>query len=82
MEVFFQLASLAFVLTIGPAVIILLAARKGNLLFLPMNINDSQVLVALFVALCTGILAFRLGAEIYELFSINTHSKSKENCCF
>jgi hypothetical protein len=30
-EVFFQLAALALVLTAGPAVIILLAVRKGNL---------------------------------------------------
>jgi len=32
MEVLFQLVSFAFVVTAGPAVIILLAATKGNLL--------------------------------------------------
>jgi photosystem I reaction center subunit XII len=32
-----------------------------------MNITDSQIFVALFVALFTGVLALRLGAEIYKL---------------
>jgi hypothetical protein len=32
MEIFFQLAALIFVVTAGPAVIVLLAASKGNLL--------------------------------------------------
>jgi len=33
MEVIFQLAAIIAVVTVGPVVIILLAARKGNLLF-------------------------------------------------
>ena len=33
MEVIFQLAAIFAVVTVGPAVIILLAAQKGNLLF-------------------------------------------------
>jgi len=31
LEILFQLASLAFILAAGPAVIVLLAVRKGNL---------------------------------------------------
>jgi hypothetical protein len=34
MEVIFQLIALIAIVTVGPAVIILLAARKGNLLIL------------------------------------------------
>ena len=67
MEVFFQLAALAFVVAAGPAVIVLLAARKGNLLLSFMNITDSQIFVGLFVSLFTGVLALRLGVELYKL---------------
>ena len=31
-----------------------------------MLISDSQVFVALFVALITGVLAVRLGVELYK----------------
>jgi photosystem I reaction center subunit XII len=31
-----------------------------------MPISDSQVFVALFVALVTGVLAVRLGVELYK----------------
>jgi photosystem I reaction center subunit XII len=67
METFFQLAALALVVTAGPAVIVLLAASKGNLLLLFMNIADNQIFVALFVAFFTGVLALRLGVELYKL---------------
>jgi photosystem I reaction center subunit XII len=67
MEVIFQLAAIFAVVTVGPAVIVLLAAQKGNLLFFfLMNISDSQVFIALYVALFTGIIAFRLGISLYE----------------
>jgi len=65
MEIISQLVAIFCVVTAGPAVIVLLAARKGNLLFL-MNISDNQIFVALFISLFTGILAFRLGREIYK----------------
>jgi len=65
MEVIFQLVALAAVVTVGPVVIIFLAARKGNLLFF-MNISDNQIFVALFISLLTGILALQLGKELYE----------------
>ena len=65
MEVIFQLAAIIAVVTVGPVVIILLAARKGNLLFI-MNISDSQIFVALFIVLLTGVLALRLGTELYK----------------
>lgn len=69
LEIVFQLASLAFVVAAGPLVIVLLAARKGNLstLCFPMPITDSQVFVALFLALVTGVFAVRLGVELYKL---------------
>jgi len=66
MEIIFQLAAIIALVTVGPAVIILLAARKGNLLFF-MNISDNQIFVALFIALITGILALRLGVELQTL---------------
>jgi len=67
MEVIFQLAAIFAVVTVGPAVIILLAAQQGNLLFFfLMNISDSQVFIALYVALLTGIIALRLGINLYE----------------
>nr|ASN77521.1 photosystem I reaction center subunit M [Pedinophyceae sp. YPF-701] len=31
-----------------------------------MPISDSQIFVALFIALITGVLAVRLGAELYR----------------
>jgi photosystem I reaction center subunit XII len=31
-----------------------------------MLISDSQVFVALFIALITGVLAVRLGVELYK----------------
>jgi photosystem I reaction center subunit XII len=31
-----------------------------------MPISDSQVFIALFIALMTGILAIRLGVALYE----------------
>ena len=31
-----------------------------------MGISDSQVFVALFTALITGVLAVRLGVELYK----------------
>jgi photosystem I reaction center subunit XII len=31
-----------------------------------MSISDSQVFIALFIALITGILAIRLGVALYE----------------
>jgi photosystem I reaction center subunit XII len=31
-----------------------------------MVISDSQVFVALFIALITGVLAVRLGVELYK----------------
>ena len=66
MKIFFQLAVLILVVRAGPAVIVLLAARKGNLLF-SMNIEINQVFVALFIALFTGTVAIRLGVELYKL---------------
>ena len=65
MEIIFQLMAIIAIVTVGPAVIILLAARKGNLLFV-MNISDNQIFVALFIALLTSTLALRLGFELYE----------------
>lgn len=82
MEIFFQLVALFFVLAAGPTTIVILAARKGNLLLLFMNITDSQIFVALFVALFTGVLALRLGAELYKLFvclGINVVGQQKYN---
>jgi photosystem I reaction center subunit XII len=32
-----------------------------------MNITDSQIFALLFVALFTGVLALRLGVELYKL---------------
>jgi photosystem I reaction center subunit XII len=34
--------------------------------YLFIMLSDSQVFVALFTALCTGILALRLGISLYE----------------
>ena len=65
MEIIFQLTAIIAIVTVGPAVVVLLAARKGNLLFL-MNISDNQIFVALFIALLTGILSVRLGIELYK----------------
>jgi len=65
MEVIFQLTAIIAIVTVGPVVIILLAARKGNLLFF-MNISDNQIFVALFIVLLTGILALRLSVELYK----------------
>lgn len=31
-----------------------------------MSISDSQVFIALFIALMTGILAIRLGVALYD----------------
>lgn len=31
-----------------------------------MSLSDSQVFVALFTALITGVLALRLGTELYK----------------
>ena len=76
MEVFFQLAALALVVAAGPIVIVLLAANKGNLWFLIMNITDSQVFAILFVRLFTGILALRLGVELYKLVSLELKNEN------
>jgi photosystem I reaction center subunit XII len=65
MEIIFQLVAIIAIVTVGPAVIVLLAARKGNLLFV-MSISDNQIFVALFIALLTSALALRLGLELYE----------------
>jgi photosystem I reaction center subunit XII len=71
METIIQLVAIIAVVTVGPVVIILLAARKGNLLFFFMNISDNQVFIALFIALITSTLALRLGIELYEGASTN-----------
>ena len=65
MEIIFQLTAIIAVVTVGPVVIVLLAARKGNLLFF-MNISDNQIFVALFIVLLTRVLALRLGTELYK----------------
>jgi photosystem I reaction center subunit XII len=31
-----------------------------------MSISESQIFIALFISLITGILAVRLGAELYK----------------
>ena len=64
MEVIFQLVAIIAIVTVGPAVIVFLAARKGNLLFF-MSILNNQIFVALFISLLTGILALQLGKELY-----------------
>jgi photosystem I reaction center subunit XII len=65
MEVLLQLVSLVLVVSAGPAVIVLLAARKGNLLLF-MTINDNQVFTELFITLITGVFALRLRIELYS----------------
>ena len=66
MEIILQLVTITFITTTGPVVIILLAARKGNLLYLIMNITDSQLFISLFIALFTSRISFRLGVKIYN----------------
>ena len=66
METILQLVAVAFITTAGPVVIVLLAAQKGNLLYLIMNITDSQLFTSLLVALFAGRISFRLGMEIYN----------------
>ena len=64
METLFQLAALAVVITSGIIVVVLLAARKGNLLFI-MNLTDNQVFTELSIRLFTGVLALRILFRIY-----------------
>jgi photosystem I reaction center subunit XII len=41
-----------------------------------MSITDSQIFAILFVRLFTGILALRLGVELYKLVSLNLKNEN------
>jgi hypothetical protein len=67
MEVFFQLASLAFVVAAGPIVIVLLAASKGNLWFFIYEI-------------ISFLLMFKLGINKLRIYTNSSVLVSNCDC--